>query len=281
MKYLIVKGAQGFGDRLEVLAMCIHFAALNNLQIYVDWTDPVWSHGSDSFYDYFDITNIPKLNSLDDIPLDATYYPPAWGGKIKEHCTSLGGQEYLSGVLTTQKFTEDVIVVSSVQSRSIYPSYAKLPHYLKLIHPKILDEVRRRNLQYSLVNCLGVHVRGTDRIGRQGREIPVQYLMIRAGNYTNRGQKPMVLISDDKTSIEVFRKYYNNAPVLSSLSVQNTQSVGNHLASKESLNISKTEMNIDMLIDFFTLTCCQRIITNIKDSRFAQMADRLKRIFIT
>jgi len=280
MKYLIVKGAQGFGDRFETLCMCIHYAALNNLQIYVDWTDPTWSHGSESFYDYFDITNIPKLNSLDDIPSDATYYPPAWAGKIKEHCATLTSPEYLSGMLTTKKFTEDVVVVSTLQKRLIYTNYANLSRYLKLIHPKILEEVGRRKLQYSLANCLGVHVRGTDRIGRQGREIPIQYLMIRVGNYTNRGQAPMVLISDDRTSIEVFRRYYK-APVLSSLSLQNTQSVGNHLASKESLSISKNEMNIDMLIDFFTLTCCQRVITNIKDSRFAKMADRLKRIFIT
>ena len=72
MKYLVVKGWLGFGDRLETLIMCVKFAQANNLQIYVDWTDNIWSHGEESLYKYFKIVNMPVLESLDDIPTDAT-----------------------------------------------------------------------------------------------------------------------------------------------------------------------------------------------------------------
>jgi hypothetical protein len=54
MKILLVKSLPGFGDRMETLAMCVHFANEHKLQIYVDWTDPVWSEG---FYKYFSLTN--------------------------------------------------------------------------------------------------------------------------------------------------------------------------------------------------------------------------------
>jgi hypothetical protein len=44
MKYLVVKGWLGFGDRLETLKMAVKFALDHKLQIYVDWSDEMWSH---------------------------------------------------------------------------------------------------------------------------------------------------------------------------------------------------------------------------------------------
>ena len=39
MKYLVIKGWLGFGDRLESLKMAIAFAQVYNLKVYVDWSD--------------------------------------------------------------------------------------------------------------------------------------------------------------------------------------------------------------------------------------------------
>ena len=75
MKYLVVKGWLGFGDRLESLKMGVKFALENNLQIYVDWTDRFIRDKDESFYTYFNFVNMPTLKSLDDIPADATVYP--------------------------------------------------------------------------------------------------------------------------------------------------------------------------------------------------------------
>jgi hypothetical protein len=277
MKYLVIKGGQGFGDRLEVLAMGVHYAMIHNLQVHVDWTDSVWSHGSESFYSYFDLIGIRKLESLDDIPTHATYYPSLWTGRIKEHLSYDPLQSV--GQLDKQVFNADVIVLTSWQVRTLFDNYSKFSQIFKLVHPTIITEVRRRKMIYSLSSRVGVHVRGTDRIGRRGRDIPVQYLMLNVGAYTGHGRKPMVIVSDDKESAELFVRYYK-APILSSLSLQNTQSGGNHLATKEQLKVTKNELNIDMIVDFFTLTCCERIFTNVKDSRFAQMAQRLKRIIV-
>jgi len=49
MKYLIVKGWLGFGDRIESLKMAVAYAIKHNLQIYVDWRDSMWSHGTEDF----------------------------------------------------------------------------------------------------------------------------------------------------------------------------------------------------------------------------------------
>ena len=86
MKYLVVKGWLGFGDRLESLKMGVAYAQKYNLKIYVDWTDSMWSHGNETFYTYFKL-NIPSLESLDDIPDDATYHPVYWKDRIKTPIT--------------------------------------------------------------------------------------------------------------------------------------------------------------------------------------------------
>ena len=62
---------------------------------------------------------------------------------------------------------------------------------------------------------------------------------------------------------------------MSDLSLQQNSLAGNHNLSKESLKVSKDEMNVDMLVDFFTLASCDPIFTTCKDSRFAHEARRL------
>ena len=58
MKYLVVKGWLGFGDRLESLKMAVRYALDNNLKIYVDWNDEMWTHGIENFYTYFKLVNM-------------------------------------------------------------------------------------------------------------------------------------------------------------------------------------------------------------------------------
>ena len=50
---------------------------------------------------------------------------------------------------------------------------------------------------------------------------------------------------------------------------------GNHQISSTNLKISKHDLNIDMLVDFFTLASCKSVLSTANDSRFAQEATRL------
>jgi hypothetical protein len=113
MKYLIVKGALGFGDRLQSLKMCVKYAIKHNLQIYVDWSDPIWSHNGESFYTYFNLVNMPVLNSIDDIPKDATVFPPVWKDHLKGYPDielTLLNKEVTFGYIDEQVFDADVFV---------------------------------------------------------------------------------------------------------------------------------------------------------------------------
>lgn len=273
MKYLVVKGWLGFGDRLQSLRMAIEFALTNNLQIYVDWTDSMWSHSGESFYSYFKLMDIPQLNSLDDIPENATYYPTFWKENIKKPFSEEIWREQREKIdigMFVNIIEADVIVLSSIGRRRNYKDNTFLANRLRVIHPTILARVKERQQQYNLFKCLGVHIRGTDRIKKRGREIPIQSIVVQA--YMCKSF-PMIVVSDDKESIEIWKRFYPETTVLSSLN--DTTRKGNHNATKDELSISKDEFNINTLIDFFTLMSCSCLLSTYSDSRFFQEARTL------
>jgi hypothetical protein len=280
MKYLVVKGYLGFGDRLETLKMCVNYALHNNLQIYVDWTDAIWTHGNETFYTYFNLVNMPVLNSLDDIPADATYYPSYWSrNNIKNPCSEemLRNKKELGvdvGILGPSTPTNaDVLVHCSVSSRSVYLDSSFFARVFRVVNPDILSGIRTRLSKVQLANCIGVHARGTDRAKRDVRkEHSIQYMVLHAMSFAS---KPMIVVGDDAYSIELWKRYYPNTVVFTTLAQANTTNKGNHLATKDELKNSKYDLTVEFLTDFFTLAHCERVLSTFKDSRFAQEARRL------
>jgi hypothetical protein len=281
MKYLVVKGWLGFGDRLESLKMAVRYALDNNLQIYVDWTDRIWSHSSETFYTYFNLVNMPVLNSLDDIPASASVFPPYWKNKLKEPLTDelVSKSKELSlnfGMLTnSKKFDEDVIVYSSVSNRMLYDDSSFFGNVFRVIHPKIIQEVFLRQQTYNLSSSVGIHIRGTDRIKKKrGRNLPIQFLSLLT--FSMARNKQQIVVSDDNESSTLWKSMNPNSIMLSSLSLKNSHKGALHELTASSLgDVTKDTMNIDMLIDFFTLCSCERVLSTYKDSRFAKEAERL------
>jgi len=282
MKYLVVKGWLGFGDRLESLKMAVWFAIEKKLQIYVDWTDSTWSHGSESFYTYFKLVNIPVLNSLDDIPADASVYPPYWRHRLKETLTQevVDKQKELNlniGTLNTGiNVDTDVLVFSSIGNRTLFNDSRFFANIFRVIHPQILENLINRQKGLDLSRTIGIHIRGTDRIRNTvKRDQGIQYMAVNAMMNGSFSGKSMVVVSDDAGSIDVWKRFYPMSTVFSKLSLKNTVAGGVHTAKAEQLCSSKNDLNIEMLTDFFTLALCERVMTTCKDSRFAREAQRL------
>ena len=280
MKYLVVKGWLGFGDRLESLKMAVKYALDNNLQIYVDWTDRYIRHTDESFYTYFNLINMPTLNSLEDIPTDATYYPSYWKDNIHQPFTDdlYNKRDILQldlGILNEKKkFNEDVIVYSCIGIRQYYGYSTYFANVFRVIQPKIIEEVLNRQQKYKLSSSIGIHIRGTDRISKKkGRQLPIQYLSLNVFTYGKNKQQ--IVVSDDNESIKIWKNLNRDSIILSSLSLQNSYKGALHEISSEKLQISKNDLNIDMLIDFFTLCSCEQVFTTYKDSRFAAESKRL------
>lgn len=276
MKYLIVKGYAGFGDRLQCLKMCINYAITHNLQIYVDWTDPIWSHNGESFYTYFKLVNMPVLNSIDDIPEDATVYPPFWKDKLKTvFSNDMPYDTFDIGYLQDQKFSEDVIVHCSIGLRYIYHNNNFFGNVFRVIDQRILRKVKDRQQKYALQNTIGIHLRGTDRANKINKSRRMDALNIRLMSLGLLNGTKFVAVSDDPEYIQVWKARYREFPILTEAGNLGGNE-GVHNKSKETLTVSKDTLNVDLLIDFFTLASCRSVLSTSNDSRFAQEAQRNK-----
>jgi len=276
MKYLIVKGACGFGDRLQTLKMCVKFALEKGLQMYVDWADPIWSHNSETFYTYFDLVNIPKLNSIDDIPEDATVHPPYWKGQLKKMLTP---DMYKIEELKTNYIPvvdADVLVISSLGMRWIYNDSTFFANVFRVVDDRIISKVYQRQKIYNLKDKLGVHLRGTDRASRIDKSKRMDGVNIRLMAVGLLNGLKCVALSDDPEYIAIWKTKYKDYPVLTEVGNLGGNG-GVHNKSKEDLAISKDTLNVDLLVDFFTLASCKGILSTSKDSRFAQEAMRLNK----
>jgi len=277
MKYLIVKGGVcGFGDRLQCLKMCVKYALKFNLQIYVDWEDPVWSHSGENFYTYFKLVNMSVLNSIDDIPKDASVYPSRWKGKLKEQYTNEMRKESNMGYIEDQVFDADVIVYPSSGFRHIYNNSDFFTNVFRVIDPRIIRKVKERQQKYDLKNRIGIHLRGTDRatkIDKSQRMAGINIRMVSAGLLN--GVK-FIGVSDDPEFVSMWKGRYNECPILTELGSLGGKE-GVHNKPKHKLSLAKDDLNVDMLVDFFTLASCKSIISTSTDSRFAQEARRLSK----
>jgi len=275
MKYLIVKGFLGFGDRLESLKMCVFYAQKYNLQIYVDWRDPMWSHGSEDFYTYFNLL-MPSFK-LEDLPEDATYYPPYWKGHLDEQITGDFLTEHkddnLQLNILKDSIDADIIVYSCTGYRTIYRDSVFFGNVFRVIDPRILNKVRQHSQAYPLQSSWGIHIRGTDRLKAHKRMINVQCMALRLTTLGGMNKTHMVVVSDDKENAQIIKNFYPNAYMVSSFTMDTSKGI--HNLSKGELNISKDQLNVDMLIDFFVLAKCETVFTTVKDSRYAAEAIRL------
>ena len=275
MKYLIVKGFLGFGDRLESLKMCVAYAIHYNLQIYVDWRDCMWSHGTEDFYTYFKLINMPVLNSLSDLPEDATYYPAYWKGNLDTHITKelIDAHTELKMNIISTSFDADVVVYSCVGNRLLYPDSSFFANVFRVIDPRILNKVRQHSQAYPLHTSWGIHIRGTDRLKANKRMINIQSMALRLTTLGGMNKAHMVVVSDDKENAQIIKNFYPSAYMVSSFTMDTSKGI--HNLSKGELSITKDQLNVDMLVDFFVLAKCERIFSTIKDSRYAQEAQRL------
>jgi hypothetical protein len=259
----------GFGDRLESLAMCIDFAQKNNMKLRVDWSDRVWG---DSFYNYFSI-NVPSFE-MEELTEEKTVYPEYWKDKLDQPLTDeiYQANPHLELNILTN-YDADIVVAVCGGNRTLYPDYTFMG--LKVVHPKIVDTIQQRQRLFNLKDKWCIHLRGTDRFKtKEFRERRFQELFIKLvhrGLLSNGGG--CIVITDDAEYAKLW-KARDKSPILSKL--YDVGSTGLHYSKPEDLGTTKQELNIQLLIDFFTMASSKQIFSTSMDSRFALMAGRLK-----
>lgn len=276
MKYLLVKGLLGFGDRLQYLLMCVQYAIKNNLKLKIDWSDPTWSHGSESFQKYFSL-NFPTFE-FSDISEDAVVYPEYWKGRLSEVLTQeIYDNNKMENDQPKSNYNCDVLVLTSGGVRTLYQNISFFANIFKVIDPRIIQEVKNRQRTYNLKDKWCIHLRGTDRFQtkeKRERRFMQLYLKMVHHGLLNNGSG-CVIVSDDQEFIDIWRKRDKDSPILSRIQ-QTTSGIGLHLRPAELLTTTKDEMNVNMLIDFFTLSSCKQVFSTSNDSRFSLLAQHFK-----
>lgn len=278
MKYLVVKGWLGFGDRMECLQMAVDFALKHKLQIYVDWRDSMWTHGTEDFYTYFKLVNIPVLNSLNDIPEDATVYPTFWKGRLHEQLSNDFFNEHSKEDMHVGELKKEYpgdVIVSTLNNRTIYQDLTFFSNVFRVIDPNVINKLNERKQKLPLTKAWGIHIRGTDRTNSRNRDLSIQSMATYVTMNGGLNGIKMVAVTDDKDCLALWKRFYPQTIVASELSISQSSLKGNHNLSKNDLSVSKYEMNVDMLTDFFTLASCSRIFSTFKTGRFFREAQRL------
>ena len=249
-KYLISKGWEGFGDRIQCLSNCIVLALRYNRTLYVDWTDTIWNEG---FYKYFHFNNVPSVNSLKRILHFSEVYPKYW-----KHKLMLPGNLWMYDIKDELVFDpskgynfEDVWVHCGI-------GYREFNMILLAKHLRVNKDIVPLVYSEPITDMPVVHLRGTDRT----------FTDQDWDNLLEKAPKAMVL-SDDTTLIARWMKDSPDSIVISN-PLLNT----NHY-SVNSKKVNKHHMNLALLKEFFILASATTAYALNSDSQYFAMARML------
>jgi hypothetical protein len=219
---------------------------------------------------------MPILNSLDDIPTDATVFPAVWKDRLKEPVTAeleKSNPEITIGFLQDQVYDEDVIVFPSNGLRYVYADSSFFANVFRVIDYRIINKVRQRQQAHNLKNVLGVHLRGTDRMANLDKGKRMDGVNIRLVAKGILNSTKCIAVSDDPYFCQIWKARYS-FPLLTEVGNLGGNE-GVHKKAPGTFSVSKDDLNVSTLVDFFTLASCQSVMSTSNDSRFAQEAQRL------
>jgi hypothetical protein len=223
-RYMIHKGYEGFGDRLQSLSFCIDLAKMYNRTLYVDWYDKIWN---DDFYEYFFFEGIDFTTEC---PTEyKTVYPTFW-----ENGLGLVVDKWIHHLPMVkfdqdQKKFEDVWVHPGIGFRRW--DISMIVDHLRLmpdVHEQIKQQVAKHDPELPVV-----HLRGTDRtddktfisVMELSKKVPVAHV-----------------VSDDSKLVDMWQ----------SVSPSSTFEMTN-VAHHFNRTSDKRKSNIKALSDFFIL----------------------------
>jgi hypothetical protein len=242
-KYIVSKGWEGFGDRIQCLSNCIVFSLRFNRILFVDWTDTIWKEG---FYRYFHFDNIAFTKDITEITETKTVHPEFWKHKLMLPANKwmyAMKEQLVIDPSKTYNF-EDVWVHPGIGYREF--DMGRLARYMR-INPEIASLIYTEP-----INDPVVHLRGTDR---KFKEEDWQEL---------RKQAPIAHVLSDDASL--IKRWLSESP--ESTVISNPKENITHFT----IDVNKHEMNLALLKEFFILASAPVAFALNKESVFFRMA---------
>lgn len=256
---VVMKGFEGFADRLQVLSHCIHYCKLHGAVLCVDWRDEMWGQGTFDFWDYFEIIGIPTI-SIEALALEieggASIEPASWTRELLlSPPTRNTLSENYSGPLnkiTYEEVSGDIVVVSVGLHRMYHSN--NLVENIRL-KADVAAKIQARLSDFYLP-CTVIHLRGTDRFD----PTLIDQCLLKFNDLPLHCKARTYVISDMPDLIESWREKVPDSEILnkesSILSLPNAVKKGSHQYAEEILEfygVSKFDLNLDTLIEFLGL----------------------------
>jgi len=136
IKFVILKGKEGFGDRLQTLLQAIRYATTTKRILVIDWRDSDWAGNTQVNADYyFKLNTIPNFNFesfrvfYQHDGSELTVFPPAWKNYVLEQphesfiykdIFQISPEDLIWQISQweSEDLNEDIVVLPGVRKRS-------------------------------------------------------------------------------------------------------------------------------------------------------------------
>ena len=184
MRFLVLKGVEGFGDRLQCLLQAVRYCKTTHRCLVVDWRDSDWTHDqSIPFEYYFQLEGISSISlscflELLSCQTGCSVFPEIWASRLTESGfeSFIRDPDYalpengacINAIATgiAPDFAADVVVYPGIGPRAF--DYADVLH----VKPKdcILQSIQKIVNQYQLVadRYDVIHLRGGTKVWAGG-----------------------------------------------------------------------------------------------------------------
>jgi len=304
MKYCILKGIEGFGDRLQCLLQAIEYCEKTNRCLVVDWRDPHWSQNQEeSIEHYFSIKNI-KTKTLHEFlknqKQNSNIIPETWKDKIEQSNFHkfiyqkkyrIENNKIFAEICRQEKkdFQEEIVVYPSVLNRSFKDKYFLYISLSQLVEDRMKEKFTNYNLKRRDYNC--IHIRAQNKKWTNGvvnlkslkrnintkfpkRELYFRYLQLKYLNL-NQNTKTVIISDNEEDSIYFNKNYCNNKCVVIEANTMDIGKLcGTHKKILEGHKV-KTKMNVETLVDFHIMLNCKHLIKDDM-SLFSNMAQNIR-----
>lgn len=310
MKYLVLKGCAGLGNRLISLMKAIEYCKDTNRTLFVDWDDGMFSNkGENAFYSLFELHDVPyikdKQEILDFYKSGCSCYPTelryeelekdavAMFKVVTPHISRFipykyfgnwlfrGKLTYIMGLQSLQRTGNgvssyfDVLkninkgdnmpmggVLSKKSKEDIVLFYdarpivniKKINHYIRP-NKEIMTLIDEFSVKYNLNECVGVHVRYTDK--KPLFFLSKLYKMMDKLIMENPTQK-IFLCTDNNDIVEAFKQKYGDNVFQIEKFLPDTGGQGIHDYARAKLDYeTKRRMAIECIMDMWLLSKCK------------------------
>jgi len=311
-KFTLLKGCEGFGDRLQCLLQAIEYSEVTGRTLVVDWRDEHWCHEDGKGFDnYFEIEGMETMKIEDFIKVfrerGMECMPAPWGESwhhkneiskcYKREYMEEGKNETWRKIINGEQkdFGEEIVIHTGTGARSCNADYCRRLRLKEYIIREIRTHARQKLINKGEYACM--HLRGGSKhfCGARTNNMKAHIEMIKKWptltSYLDYLEKKfretseisdenrLLIVSDVEKLAESMKRRYSHAEIIKHSCSSYFEETGVHMI-RENIGVAKEKIIKETIRDF-NLMLNSKVIISDGSSLYSNMAKRIQRKGIT